>query len=157
MAFLSALNISASGMTAERMRLDVVSENISNLKTTRTEDGGPYKRKMVVFETVKDRNFQDVLNGAARGVRGRNGQKIGSIGAAGGVRVAEIVEDDRDFKPVYDPLHPDADVDGYVMMPNIDLVKETIDGMSASRGYDANLTAFNAIKAMASKALEIGR
>jgi len=157
MAFLSALNISASGMTAERMRLDVVSENISNLKTTRTEDGGPYKRKMVVFETVKDRNFQDVLNGAARGVRGRNGQKIKSIGAAGGVRVAEIVEDDRDFKPVYDPLHPDADVDGYVMMPNIDLVKETIDGMSASRGYDANLTAFNAIKAMASKALEIGR
>lgn len=157
MAFLSALNISASGMTAERMRLDVVSENISNLKTTRTEDGGPYKRKMVVFETVKERNFQDVLNGAARGVRGRNGQKIGSIGAAGGVRVAEIVEDDRDFKPVYDPLHPDADVDGYVMMPNIDLVKETIDGMSASRGYDANLTAFNAIKAMASKALEIGR
>jgi flagellar basal-body rod protein FlgC len=157
MAFLSALNISASGMTAERMRLDVVSENISNLKTTRTEDGGPYKRKMVVFETVKERSFQDVLNGAARGVRGRNGQKIGSIGAAGGVRVAEIVEDDRDFKPVYDPLHPDADVDGYVMMPNIDLVKETIDGMSASRGYDANLTAFNAIKAMASKALEIGR
>ncbi len=157
MAFLSALNISASGMTAERMRLDVVSENISNLKTTRTEDGGPYKRKMVVFETVKERSFQDVLNGAARGVRGRNGQKIGSIGAAGGVRVAEIVEDDRDFKPVYDPLHPDADVDGYVMMPNIDLVKETIDGMSASRGYDANLTAFNALKAMASKALEIGR
>ena len=152
MAFLSALNISASGMTAERMRLDVVSENISNLKTTRTEDGGPYKRKMVVFETVKERSFQDVLNGAARGVRGRNGQKIGSIGAAGGVRVAEIVEDDRDFKPVYDPLHPDADVDGYVMMPNIDLVKETIDGMSASRGYDANLTAFNALKAM-----EIGR
>ena len=157
MAFFSALNISASGITAERMRLDVVSENISNLKTTRTEDGGPYKRKMVVFETVKERSFQDVLNGAARGVRGRNGQKIGSIGAAGGVRVAEIVEDDRDFKPVYDPLHPDADVDGYVMMPNIDLVKETIDGMSASRGYDANLTAFNAIKAMASKALEIGR
>ncbi|NDO46386.1 flagellar basal body rod protein FlgC [Clostridium sp. MD294] len=157
MAFLSALNISASGMTAERMRLDVVSENISNLKTTRTEDGGPYKRKMVVFETVKDRSFQEVLNGAARGVRGRNGQKIGSIGAAGGVRVSEIVEDDRDFKPVYDPLHPDADIDGYVMMPNIDLVKETIDGMSASRGYDANLTAFNAIKAMASKALEIGR
>ncbi len=157
MAFLSALNISASGMTAERMRLDVASENISNLNTTRTEDGGPYKRKMVVFETVKDRNFQQVLNGAARGVRGRNGQKIGSIGAAGGVRVAEILEDDRDFKPVYDPLHPDADIDGYVMMPNVDLVKETIDAMSASRGYDANLTAFNAMKAMASKALEIGK
>lgn len=75
MAFLSALNISASGMTAERMRLDVASENISNLNTTRTEDGGPYKRKMVVFETVKNRNFQQVLNGAARGARGRNGQK----------------------------------------------------------------------------------
>ncbi len=157
MAFLSALNISASGMTAERMRLDVASENISNLNTTRTEDGGPYKRKMVVFETVKNRNFQQVLNGAARGARGRNGQKIGSIGAAGGVRVAEILEDDRDFKPVYDPLHSDADIDGYVMMPNVDLVKETIDAMSASRGYDANLTAFNAMKAMASKALEIGK
>ena len=117
MAFLSALNISASGMTAERMRLDVASENITNLKTTRTEDGGPYKRKMVVFETVKERSFQDVLNGAARGVRDRNGRQIGSIGSAGGVRVSEIVEDDRDFKPVYDPLHPDADVDGYVMMP----------------------------------------
>ena len=157
MAFLSALNISASGMTAERMRLDVVSENISNLETTRTEDGGPYKRKMVVFETVKNRSFQEVLNGAARGIRDENGRKIKSIGSAGGVRVAEIVEDDRDFKPVYDPLHPDADVDGYVMMPNVDLVKETIDGMSASRGYDANLTAFNAVKAMATKALEIGR
>ena len=157
MAFLSALNISASGMTAERMRLDVVSENISNLETTRTEDGGPYKRKMVVFETVKNRSFQEVLNGAARGIRDGNGRKIKSIGSAGGVRVAEIVEDDRDFKPVYDPLHPDADVDGYVMMPNVDLVKETSDGMSASRGYDANLTAFNAVKAMATKALEIGR
>ena len=157
MALLSALNISASGMTAERMRLDVVSENISNLETTRTEDGGPYKRKMVVFETVKNRSFQEVLNGAARGIRDENGRKIKSIGSAGGVRVAEIVEDDRDFKPVYDPLHPDADVDGYVMMPNVDLVKETIDGMSASRGYDANLTAFNAVKAMATKALEIGR
>jgi len=157
MAFLSALNISASGMTAERMRLDVASENISNLNTTRTEDGGPYKRKMVVFETVKDKNFQQILNGAAYGVRGRSGRKIGSIGAAGGVRVAEILEDDRDFKPVYDPLHPDADIDGYVMMPNVDLVKETIDSMSASRGYDANLTAFNAMKAMASKALEIGK
>lgn len=157
MAFLSALNISASGMTAERMRLDVASENITNLKTTRTEDGGPYKRKMVVFETVKKRSFQDVLNGAARGVRDRSGRQIGSIGSAGGVRVSEIVEDDRDFKPVYDPLHPDADVDGYVMMPNVDLVKETIDAMSATRGYDANLTAFNAVKTMASKALEIGR
>ena len=93
---------------------------------------------------------------AARGVR-ENGRKVKSIGSAGGVRVAEIVEDDRDFKPVYDPLHPDADVDGYVMMPNVDLVKETIDSMSASRGYDANLTAFNAVKAMATKALEIGR
>ena len=156
MAFLSAMNISASGMTAERMRLDIASENISNLNTTRTEEGGPYKRKMVVFETVKERSFQEVFNSAA-GKRGRNGEKIGSLGAAGGVRVAEILEDDRDFKPVYNPNHPDADADGYVMMPNVDLVKETIDSMSASRAYDANLTAFNAIKAMATKALEIGK
>ncbi|HIT87290.1 MAG TPA: flagellar basal body rod protein FlgC [Candidatus Coprocola pullicola] len=157
MAFLSALNISASGMTAERMRLDVASENIANLNTTRTEDGGPYARKMVVFEPVKERSFQEILNGAAQSVRGANGQRAASIGAAGGVRVAEIIEDERDFKPVYDPLHPDANEDGYVMMPNVDLVKETIDAMSASRAYDANVTAFNAVKAMATKALEIGK
>ena len=71
--------------------------------------------------------------------------------------MAEIIEDERDFKPVYDPLHPDANEDGYVMMPNVDLVKETIDAMSASRAYDANVTAFNAVKAMATKALEIGK
>ena len=156
MAFLSALNISASGMTAERMRLDIASENIANLNTTRTEDGGPYRRKMVVFEPVKERSFQEILNGTAQGIRGENGQRA-AIGAAGGVRVAEIIEDERDFKPVYDALHPDANEDGYVMMPNVDLVKETIDAMSASRAYDANITAFNAVKAMATKALEIGK
>ena len=78
-------------------------------------------------------------------------------GNRGGVRVAEIVEDQRDLIPVYNPEHPDADEDGYVQMPNVDWVKETIDGMSATRSYEANITAFNAIKLMAQKALEIGK
>jgi flagellar basal-body rod protein FlgC len=145
MAFLSAMNISASGMTAQRMRLDIAAENIANINTTRTEKGGPYKRKVVTFEAIDGGSFRQVLQSAAVGTSVQKG-----------VRVAEITEDERDLKPVYNPNHPDANEDGYVMMPNVDLIKETIDSMSASRSYDANLTAFNAIKAMASKALDIG-
>lgn len=145
MAFLNAMNISASGMTAQRMRLDIAAENIANMNTTRTENGEPYRRKMVVFQEIGNRNFREVLHGASM-----------NQGAKGGVCVSEIVEDERALKPVYNPNHPDANEQGYVMMPNVDLIKETIDSMSASRSYDANLTAFNALKAMASKALEIG-
>lgn len=147
MAFLSAMNICASGMTAQRMRMDVASENITNIDTTRTEAGGPYRRKMVVFESIpNERSFRNVLMGAA-----------GVNQTQGGVRVAEIIEDERDFKPVYNPNHPDANEQGYVMMPNVDMLKETVDAMAASRAYDANVTALNAIKLMASKALEIGK
>lgn len=148
MAFLNALNISASGMTAQRMRLDIAADNITNVNTTRTENGGPYRKKMVVFEPIPHTNFESVLQA-----------KMAKKGNAhgGGVRVTEIVEDTRDLKSVYDPTHPDADENGYVQMPNVDLLKETIDAMSASRAYDANLTVFNTVKAMASKALEIGR
>lgn len=147
MAFLNAMNISASGLTAQRARLDVISENISNVSTTRTESGEPYKRRMVVFEPRGQSSFQEILSRTSRG--GSSNQQ--------GVIVSEIVEDKSPLKSVYDPTHPDADENGYVMMPNVDLLKETLDGMEASRVYDANVTAFNAIKAMASKGLEVGK
>lgn len=147
MAFMNAFNISASGLSAQRMRLDVAAENITNINTTRTQAGGAYKRKMVVFESIGGSDFQKIFNETAL----RNG------GRPAGVRVSEIVEDDRAFKSVYNPNHPDADEQGYVMMPNVDLLKETVDSMAATRAYDANVTAFNAIKTMAAKALEIGR
>lgn len=140
MAFLRSLDISASGMTAQRMRLDIASENITNRDTTRTEAGGAYRKKSVVF--------QNVLSSAAA-QRG---------GAKGGVMVTEIVEDNTTpMELVYNPGHPDADADGYVQMPNVDSLKETIDAMSASRSYDANVTAFNIMKQMAAKGLEIGK
>ncbi len=147
MSFLNALNISASGMTAERMRLDIAAENIANISTTRTENGEPYRRKMVVFEPIEDKSF-------ASAFRSELSRQSGN---GGGVRVAQIVEDPSDFRMVYNPGHPDADENGYVQMPNVDLLKETVDSMAASRAYDANLTVFNTIKAMASKALEIGK
>lgn len=147
MAFLNAMNISASGLTAQRARLDVIAENISNSGTTRTESGDPYKRRMVVFEPRTQGGFQEVFSKTAKG-RSADQQ---------GVVVSKIIEDETPFKSVYDPTHPDANEDGYVMMPNVDLLQETLDSMEASRAYDANVTAFNAIKAMASKGLEVGK
>jgi len=146
MSFLSSMNISASGLTAQKQRMDILAENIANVNTTRTEGGGPYQRKMVVFQPIEAQDFKSVLSRKAK----ENSPK-------GGVQITQIVEDTREFKAVYNPEHPDADEDGYVMMPNVDLMKETVDSMSASRSYDANITAFNAIKLMATKALEIGR
>lgn len=148
MSFLSSMNISASAMTAQRLRLDVASENIANIDTTRTEGGGPYQRKMVVLEARNENNFRRTLMNAAGASR---------QGSRGGVQVAQIMADTTPFKSVYSPEHPDADENGYVQMPNVDIIKETVDGMSASRSYEANITAFNAMKLMASKALEIGR
>ena len=147
MSFLSSLNISASGLTAQRLRLDIASENIANIETTRTEEGTPYRRKMVVLEARED-NFRTKLD-RAMGGKDRTSQ--------GGVAAAAIVDDDTEWKAVYDPEHPDADENGYVMMPNVDMIKETTDAMSASRSYEANITAFNAVKLMAQKALEIGK
>lgn len=144
MSFLSSMNISASALTAQRQRLDIISENIANIDTTRTENGGPYRRKMVVFQENGQDSFKNVLNSKRRIQKG-------------GVRVTEIVEDQREFKPVYDPEHPDADENGYVLMPNVELIKETVDAMTASRSYDANVTAFNTMKLMAQKALEVGK
>lgn len=147
MSFLSSFDISASGLTAQRQRLDVAAENIANINTTRTESGGPYRRKIVSLEEKPVSTFQSEFNSRLKQ----------ASASKGGVRVSQITEDQRDLEPVYDPDHPDANEDGYVMMPNVDLVKETVDGMEATRSYEANITAFNAIKLMAQKALEIGK
>lgn len=146
MSFLNSLNISASGMAAQKLRLDVAADNIANQETTRTETGGPYRRKMVVLQAAEKNGFRNALNGA-----------FASEAKPAGVRAVQIAEDATQLNPVYDPSHPDADENGYVQMPNVDLVKETIDSMSATRSYDANITAFNAMKLMMQKALEIGK
>ena len=153
MSFLSSMNIVSSGLTAQHLRLDVISENITNLNTTRTEQGGPYRRKMVVFQAEDGRdNFRTAL------ARAQNGM-VSNVGfeRAAGVRVAEIAEDPSDFKLKYDPTDPDANEAGYVELPNIDLVKEITDGMAASQAYSANVTAFNLMKNVISKGLEIGK
>ena len=148
MAFLSSMNIVGSGLTAQQLRRDVISENITNQNTTRTEGGGPYRRKIVVFEEEGNQTpFQQAL-AKARG-------EVSPT--AGGVRVTEIAEDPSDFKLVYDPTNPDANADGYVEMPNVELVKEMADAMAASQAYSANVTAFNVLKQVAAKGLEIGK
>lgn len=149
MAFLSSFDISASGMSAQRLRMDIAAENVANMQTTRTEAGGAYRRKDVVLESYGSDSFQKALRSASRG--------NGFTSYSSGVRVADIVEDDREFNRVYNPDHPDADEDGYVDMPNVDVLKETVDSMSATRSYEANVTALNAMKLMAQKALEIGK
>jgi flagellar basal-body rod protein FlgC len=146
-----SLNISASALTAQRLRMDVISSNISNASTTRGEwkngQWEPYRRKMVVMEP-RGGGFQNILQGEM--------QKQMVTGSRG-VRVTGIVEDQTPFKMVYDPTHPDANKDGYVMMPNVDLAKEMVDLLAASRSYEANITAFNTGKSMMLKALELGR
>lgn len=151
MAFMTAMNIVGSGLTAEQLRLDVISENVTNMNTTRTEAGGPYRRKMVVFqaESGRDGFRRAMAEAAAASNRGFEN--------AGGVRVAEIVEDPSDLPITYDPTHPDANEQGYVEMPNVTLVKEITDAMAASRAYASNVTAFNTLKSVLSSSLEIGR
>ena len=144
MAFLNSLNIAGSALTAERVRTDIILQNIANINTTRTANGDPYRRQQVVFED-RGLSFEEMLNGEKYKANG------------GGVRVKEIVENQSDFIPVYDPSHPHANADGYVMMPNVNRAEEMVDLMAASRAYEANVTAVSVIKAMAMKALEIGK
>mgnify|MGYP001029941400 FL=1 len=155
MAFLSSIDIIGSGFTAQHLRMDVISENVTNMNTTRTADGetGAYRRKVVVFQAEEGRNsFREALAAA------RNGQVSNRSGIrTAGVRVAGIEEDPSDFKLKYDPDDPDANEDGYVELPNVDLVKEVADAMSASQSYSANVTAFNLLKNVVSAALEMGR
>ena len=145
----SGLNISASALTAQRLRMDVISSNIANADSTRAEyvDGQwvPYRRKSVVMEP-KGGHFAGYLKKA------QNNPEVGT-----GVKVTRIVEDPAPFKLIYNPNHPDANEQGYVQMPNVDPLREMVDLISATRSYEANVTVFNASKGMLVKALEIGK
>jgi flagellar basal-body rod protein FlgC len=154
MAFLNSMDISGSALTASRLRMDVISENIANAETTRTEKGGPYRRKMVVYEPQTrqgNSSFQSMLDNEVSASSSDPDQQFG------GVKVSAIVDDPTPFTQVYDPSNPDANTQGYVQKPNVDIVKETLDMMSVSRAYTANINALNAVKTMASKALEMGK
>ncbi len=143
MSFLSGMDISASGLTAQRTRMDIISENIANVDTTRTEDGTPYTRRMVVMEE-RNSDFASLLTNSL------NAEDYG------GVRIAEIADDPSDYELVYNPAHPDANEEGYVQLPNVDVMQEMVDLMGAYRSYEANVTAFQAYKDMAVKTFEIG-
>lgn len=153
MSFLSSFNIIGSGLTAQQLRLDVVSENITNMNTTRTEGGGAYRRKMVVLESQDGRDSFRMAMARSRGAAVSNA----GFETSGGVRVAEIAEDPSALKLVYDPANPDANEEGYVELPNVDLVKEITDAMAATQAYSANITALNTLKSVIAKGLEIGR
>lgn len=143
MTVFKAFRISASGLTAERLRMDTIANNLANANTTRTEQGGPYRRQVPLFAPILERKT------GAMPSRGGNGGM--------GVRVTGIVQDPSEPRIVYDPQHPDASADGYVEMPNVHVVKEMVDLITATRSYEANITALNSAKSMAQKALEIGR
>ena len=137
---LSALDISASALVAQRIRLNVVTENLANAETTRGPDGGPYRRKVAIFGAERAGTFDQAL-----------------AAAVSTVTVPEIQESEDAPRAVYQPAHPDANPEGYVMMPNINSVLEMADLLAATRAYEANITAIQAAKSMATKALEIGR
>ena len=145
MNFINALHISASGLTSQRLRMNVVSSNLANSHTTRTPEGGPYKRKDIVFSAKPlETSFQKMI-------KSQINEKLFEV------KVVGVIEDQRPPVIKYDPQHPDADEKGYVSLPNINLVEEMVNMMSATRSYEANVTAINATKRMALKALEIGK
>lgn len=130
------LNISASGLEAQRVRMNIIAGNLANAHSTHSPEGGPYRRKDVVFSEVLDS-----MSGSG----------------SGKVNVSEVIEDQRPFQVVYDPQHPDANAEGYVQLPNVNLLEEMVNMISASRAYEANVTTISSAKSMAQKALEIGR
>ena len=147
MSMFGGMEISASALTAQRLRMNVTAENLANASTTRGADGQPYRRKEVVLQSSPGAGFGSQLNAA-----------MGSSGVApGGVQVAAVTQDQTNGKLVYDPGHPDADAQGYVRMPNVDTVTEMVDLIDAQRAYEANVTAMSASKQMFAKTLEILR
>ncbi|MCR5508550.1 MAG: flagellar basal body rod protein FlgC [Lachnospiraceae bacterium] len=148
MSIFKSFGVNASGMTAQRYRMDIISQNVANANTTRTEDGTPYKRKIVTFsEKTTDPTTFGTIFARSRGM------DIGD-----GVKVSRVFEDNQsEMKRVYDPAHPDADEDGYVWYPNVDIVTEMTNMIDSTRAYEANATAFSASKAMAMKGLNIGQ
>ena len=143
MDLMQAMKISGTALTAQRAKINVISENLANSETTRTEEGGPYRRKMVVFSEEPVESFQSVL--------------AKEQGDASGVKVSRVVESQEDFNLVYNPAHPDADPDtGYVAMPNVNILTEMADMMVAKRSYDASSTVIKNTKSMIRQALTIG-
>lgn len=148
MSIFTSFNINASGMTAQRYRMDIISENVANANTTRTEDGTPYRRKVVTFEE---------RNGAVGSFRSFLGEASDRYNKQG-VKVSQVSEDTwTQMNMVYDPSHPDADENGYVTYPNVNIVTEMTNLIDASRSYEANATAFNASKTIAMKGLEMAQ
>ena len=148
MSIFSSFGVNASGMTAQRYRMDIISQNVANANTTRTEDGGPYRRKVVRFteKTTNPTEFGTIF-------RKSRGMDVGD-----GVKVSGVYEDHKeDMKLVYDPSHPDADEYGYVTYPNVNIVTEMTNMIDSTRAYEANATAFTASKSIAMKGLDIGR
>jgi len=140
MDFLTSLEISGSGLFAQRQRMDVIASNLANIETTRTEGGGPYRRKMVVMSTKPTEDFDRVLNAHVKGVQ-----------------IDGVVEDESPFTMVHNPSHPDADENGNLLKPNVDLIVEMTNMLMARRAFEANLSAIKSTRQMAIKALEIGR
>jgi flagellar basal-body rod protein FlgC len=141
MSLITAINISSSGLTAQRARVENATSNVANAGATRTPEGGPYRRKDVVFETV---DFDNTLSVALDNI-------------SQGVEVVEVVPDQTAFERRHDPKHPDADKDGYVLYPNVNLMSEMLDLASAARSYEANLSALTIAKALIARTLEIGK
>jgi len=168
MSLLNAMTISASALTAQRFRMDTISNNLANVETTRGADGQPFRRQLVVFQErpiERGQHFAGEMRRAvlrrtrpehARGM-GRGPQVPGRPNTGGGVQIAAIVPDDSELRRVYDPAHPDADEEGYVFFPNVNSVLEMVDMISATRAYEASVAAHNAARSMILKALEIGR
>jgi flagellar basal-body rod protein FlgC len=151
MSLFNLLSVSASGMAAQRRRAEVLVENLANSETTRTPEGGPYRRKDVIFESAAAEGpFSAVFASQLRGTPG-NGQTME------GVRIAEVVQDQREPEKRYQPGHPDADKEGYVSYPHLNPAEEMVDLMSASRGYQSNVAAMAAAKEMIQKTLDIMR
>lgn len=147
MKAFDALRISATGLSAERLRMDVISSNIANANSIRTQEGGPYRRQVALLAPIEkeENSFKSILNKEQNEEYGK------------GVKIAGIIEDKSPLKMVYDPKHPDANKEGYVAYPNVNVMKEMVELITASRAYDANITAMNATKNMFLKTLEIGR
>lgn len=147
MDLIKAIDIAASGMKAQRARINVISSNLANANTTRTEDGSPYRRKTVIFQTgTVNRSFEDELKDWLSGEE-----------SVYGVQVTDIVPVAGEFKKLYDPSHPDADPQGFVYLPNVNLVQEMVQMLNANRGYEANAAAIRTSKEMALRALEMWR
>ena len=147
MSMFKSFGVNASGMTAERFRMDIISQNVANANTTRTEEGTPYRRKIVTFQerTTDITSFGTIFRRA-------RGMDVGD-----GVKATGVYEDQSDLTMVYDPSHPDANDDGYVLYPNVNIVTEMTNMIDAERAYQANATAFNASKSIAMKGLDIAK